>query len=135
MGAPEWITDERSRTKINRSVHRDWLNAEIEQRLSRHTSDYWIETLNEAGVACGRINNLKEVFEEPQVQHLGMLKKVTSKHLRRADAHGPARHAQPHALDDRARGAEAAASTRRKSSPRSATTASDLARMKAAGVF
>ena len=81
MGAPEWITDERSRTKTNRSVHRAWLNAEIEKRLMRNTSDYWIETLNEAGVACGRINNLKEVFEEPQVKHLGILKKITSKHL------------------------------------------------------
>ena len=80
MGAPEWITDERSKTKTNRSVHRAWLNAEIEKRLMRNTSDYWIATLNEAGVACGRINNLKEVFEEPQVQHVGILKKVTSKH-------------------------------------------------------
>ena len=33
MGAPEWITDERSKTKSARSVNRDWLNAEIEQRL------------------------------------------------------------------------------------------------------
>jgi formyl-CoA transferase len=66
---------------MNRSVHRDWLNAEIEKRLASNTSDYWIETLNAAGVACGRINNLKEVFEEPQVKHLGILKKVTSKHL------------------------------------------------------
>jgi formyl-CoA transferase len=81
MGAPEWITDERSKTKSNRSVHRDWLNAEIEKRLMQNTSDYWIEALNNAGVACGRINNLKEVFEEPQVKHLGILKKVTSKHL------------------------------------------------------
>ncbi|HKO67243.1 MAG TPA: CaiB/BaiF CoA-transferase family protein [Burkholderiaceae bacterium] len=81
MGAPEWITDERSKTKTNRSVHRAWLNAEIEKRLMRNTSDYWIATLNDAGVACGRINNLKEVFEEAQVQHLGILKKVTSKHL------------------------------------------------------
>jgi crotonobetainyl-CoA:carnitine CoA-transferase CaiB-like acyl-CoA transferase len=81
MGAPEWITDERSKSKSNRSVHRDWLNAEIEKRLMKNTSDYWIETLNEAGVACGRINNLKQVFEEPQVKHLGILKQVTSKHL------------------------------------------------------
>jgi formyl-CoA transferase len=81
MGAPEWITDERSKTKSGRSVHRDWLNAEIEKRLAANTSDYWIETLNAAGVACGRINNLKEVFEEPQVKHLGILKKVTSKAL------------------------------------------------------
>jgi crotonobetainyl-CoA:carnitine CoA-transferase CaiB-like acyl-CoA transferase len=78
MGAPEWITDERSKTKSARSVHRDWLNAEIEKRLVADTSDHWIHVLNEAGVACGRINNMKEVFEEPQVQHLGILKKVVS---------------------------------------------------------
>ena len=81
MGAPEWITDERSKTKSGRSVNRDWLNAEIEKRLQADTSACWIETLNAAGVACGRINNLKEVFEEPQVRHLGILKKVVSPHL------------------------------------------------------
>jgi crotonobetainyl-CoA:carnitine CoA-transferase CaiB-like acyl-CoA transferase len=81
MGAPEWIEDERSASKSARSVHRDWLNAEIEKRLAAHPSDYWIEKFNAAGVACGRINNLQEVFEEPQVKHLGMLKKVTSKHF------------------------------------------------------
>ncbi|HEX3096951.1 MAG TPA: CaiB/BaiF CoA-transferase family protein [Usitatibacter sp.] len=81
LGAPEWVTDERSRSKANRSVHRDWLNAEIEKRLANETSDYWIERLNREGVACGRINNVKEVFEEPQVKHLGMLKTVVSKRL------------------------------------------------------
>jgi len=81
MGAPEWITDERSRTKGNRSVHRDWLNAEIDKRLAANTSDYWIEKLNREGVACGRINDLKQVFEEPQVKHLGILRKVTSPRL------------------------------------------------------
>ena len=81
MGAPEWVTDERSKSKSNRSVHRDWLNAEIEKRLKEDTSDHWIEKLNAAGVACGRINNIRETFEEPQVQHLGILKKVTSPHL------------------------------------------------------
>ena len=78
LGAPEWITDERSKSKANRSVHRDCLNAEIEKRLARATSDYWIEKLNAEGVACGRINDVQQVFEEPQVQHLGMLRKVAS---------------------------------------------------------
>ena len=81
MGAPEWIEDERSKAKSARSVHRDWLNAEIEKRLAQETSEHWIEKLNAAGVACGKINNIREVFEEPQVQHLGILKKVVSKHL------------------------------------------------------
>jgi crotonobetainyl-CoA:carnitine CoA-transferase CaiB-like acyl-CoA transferase len=81
LDAPEWISDERSKTKSARSVNRDWLNAEIEQRLQHGTSDYWIEKLNSAGVACGRINNLKQAFDEPQVQHLQMLQKVTSSRL------------------------------------------------------
>src|SRR3954469_9303224 len=53
LGAPDWIEDDRSKTKSARSVHRDWLNAEIEARLMKNTSDHWIRTLNEAGVACG----------------------------------------------------------------------------------
>ncbi len=81
LDAPEWIADERSKTKSARSVNRDWLNAEIEQRLMEKSSDYWIEKLNQAGVACGRINNLQQAFEEPQVQHLKMLRKVTSPRL------------------------------------------------------
>ncbi len=81
LGAPEWIGDERSKSKAVRSVNRDWLNAEIEKRLALETSDHWIGKLNAAGVACGRINDIRETFEEPQVQHLGMLRNVTSKWL------------------------------------------------------
>ncbi len=80
LGAPEWIEDARASSKGARSKNRDWLTAEIEQKLAAHTSEYWIELLNREGVACGRINNLKEVFEEPQVRHLGMVKTVVSKH-------------------------------------------------------
>ena len=81
LGAPEWIHDERAKDKVARSKNRNWLNYEIEQRLQKETSDYWIEKLNEAGVACGRINNIKEAFEEPQVKHLGMLQEVVSPRL------------------------------------------------------
>ncbi|MFL6718554.1 MAG: CoA transferase, partial [Burkholderiaceae bacterium] len=36
---------------------------------------------NAGGVACGLINDVRAVFEEPQVQHLGMVKEVESRHL------------------------------------------------------
>ena len=81
LGAPHWVTDQRSHDKKSRSVHRDWLNAEINERLAAHDRAYWIERLNAGGVACGLINNLQEVFEEPQVQHLGMVKDVLSAHF------------------------------------------------------
>ena len=81
LGAPQWVTDERSHDKKSRSVHRDWLNAEINQRLALQDRAYWIERLNSGGVACGLINNLQEVFAEPQVRHLGMVKDVVSRHF------------------------------------------------------
>ena len=81
LGAPEWVNDERYRDKKGRSVNRDALNAEINQRLAAHDRAYWIERLNDGGVACGLINTVREVFEEPQIQHLGMVKEVVSAHL------------------------------------------------------
>lgn len=85
LGAPEWITDPRYHDKAARSVNRDSLNAEINRRLAEQDRSHWIERFNAGGVACGHINDLREVFEEPQVQHLGMVKEVLSPH------HGPQR--------------------------------------------
>lgn len=80
LGAPEWVSDERYKDKMGRSVNRDTLNAEINRRLAAQDRAYWIERLNAGGVACGHINNVKEVFDEPQIQHLKMVKDVVSKH-------------------------------------------------------
>ncbi len=81
LGAPEWINDARFRDKPSRSVNRDALNAAIEERLAAHDSAHWIELFNELGVACGRINDMRQVFEEPQVQHLNMVKTAVSARL------------------------------------------------------
>ena len=134
MEAPEWMADERSETKGARDVNRDWLNAEIEKRLAGHTSDYWIEKFNAAGVACGRINDLEEVFEEPQVQHLGMLRKVVSKHLGEQVLMG-----QPVTLERTPSTIARAAPRRGEHSDEILAElgygAEELARMKAAGVY
>ncbi len=81
LGMPEWVTDERYHDKASRSVNRDSLNAEINQRLAAQDRAYWIDRFNEGGVACGVINNLQEVFEDPQVQHLNIVKDVVSGRL------------------------------------------------------
>ncbi len=80
LGAPEWVTDARYHDKMGRSVNRDTLNEEINRRLAGQDRAYWVERFNEGGVACGLINNVQEVFEEPQIQHLGMVKEVVSAH-------------------------------------------------------
>jgi formyl-CoA transferase len=81
LGAQEWIADARYHDKAGRSVNRDSLNAEINRRLADQDCAYWIEQFNAGGVACGLINDVRAVFEEPQVQHLGMVKEVESRHL------------------------------------------------------
>jgi formyl-CoA transferase len=83
LGAPEWVTDERYKDKQGRSINRDSINAEINRRLASQDRAYWVERFNTGGVACGLINDVKGVFEEPQVQHLGIVKDVVSLH------HGP----------------------------------------------
>lgn len=80
LEAPQWVSDERYQDKMGRSVNRDSLNAEINRRLAKQDRSYWIEHLNAGGVACGLINNLQEVFDEPQIQHLKMVKDVLSEH-------------------------------------------------------
>jgi formyl-CoA transferase len=134
LGSPDWITDDRSKSKSNRSVHRDWLNAEIEKKLAAEGSDHWIDKLNAAGVACGRINNMKEAFAEPQVQHLGMLKKVTSKWLGEQTLMGQpiTLERTPHTI---ARAAPRRGEHTEEILSEAGYGADDLARMKAAGVY
>jgi crotonobetainyl-CoA:carnitine CoA-transferase CaiB-like acyl-CoA transferase len=64
------------RTAGARSRHRAALNAEIESCLQGHTSAEWIARLNEAGVPCGPIYSIDQVFADPQVQHLGIAQSV-----------------------------------------------------------
>ena len=56
--------------------NRDQLNAEIEALTRARTSAEWIERLNAAGVPCGPIYRIDEVFADPQVQHLGIARAI-----------------------------------------------------------
>ena len=64
-----------------RLTHRDALNAAIESVTVSRGSDDLVESLNAAGVPCGPINSIDDVFADPQVQHLGMSKPVQHKSL------------------------------------------------------
>src|SRR6516162_7858157 len=69
-GHPDYI-DAAARLK-----NRDALNAEIDKILSRRTSAEWVDALNEAGVPCGPIYAIDQVFADPQVKHLGIAQSV-----------------------------------------------------------
>jgi crotonobetainyl-CoA:carnitine CoA-transferase CaiB-like acyl-CoA transferase len=67
LGMPELRDDPRFRTNDLRVANRAAINAAILARLSTGTTEHWIATLNTAGVPCGRVMGLAEVFADPQV--------------------------------------------------------------------
>jgi formyl-CoA transferase len=64
------------KTAAARLKNRDALNAEIDKIMSHRTSADWVDALNEAGVPCGPIYSIDQVFADPQVEHLGIAQSV-----------------------------------------------------------
>jgi crotonobetainyl-CoA:carnitine CoA-transferase CaiB-like acyl-CoA transferase len=56
----------------SRSTNRVALNQAISDVTKQRASAELIDILNKAGVPCGPINRMDEVFADPQVRHLGM---------------------------------------------------------------
>lgn len=60
-----------------RSTNRDEVNAALEKHTVTYTSDDLIDVLNKAGVPCGPIYSIDKMYDDPQVQHLGLRHPVT----------------------------------------------------------
>jgi formyl-CoA transferase len=54
-----------------RAKHRAALNAELNAALAKKKGAEWIEALNAAGVPCGPIYSMDQVFADAQVKHIG----------------------------------------------------------------
>ena len=62
----------RSETLGLRTRHAAALKAEIEQALAAHGTAHWLVAIDAAGVPCGPINRLDQVYADPQVQARGL---------------------------------------------------------------
>jgi crotonobetainyl-CoA:carnitine CoA-transferase CaiB-like acyl-CoA transferase len=71
-GHPEWSDDPRFATNVQRVGHREVLIPLIRQVTVFRTTAQWVADLGAAGVPCGPINNLAEVFDDPQVRARGL---------------------------------------------------------------
>lgn len=65
VGRPE-LDDHRFDTAPLRVDHRAPLNAILTDIFADHDQDYWIELLNDAGLACGRVRDVEDVINHPQ---------------------------------------------------------------------
>ena len=71
-GHPEWADDPRFASNKARVAHRAELIPLIRQATVYRTTAQWLTALEQAGVPCGPINDLAQVFADPQVQHRGL---------------------------------------------------------------
>ncbi|MET3105335.1 formyl-CoA transferase [Oxalobacteraceae bacterium GrIS 2.11] len=65
---PELADDARFMTNPQRVQLRDTLVPMLAEMVRKKTKAQWLALLEESGVPCGPINNLEEVFNDPQVQ-------------------------------------------------------------------
>jgi len=78
VGREDWITDPLFETARGRSDNRDALGEEIEAITCTKPTAEWIALMTEAGVPAGEINDIGQVFRDPQVKHLGIAQPVKS---------------------------------------------------------
>ena len=76
IGAEALIADPAFATGAARSANRAKLNAAIAAVTRTRPSAEWIAALNAAGVPCGPIYKMNEVFADPQVRHLDITRRV-----------------------------------------------------------
>ena len=72
----EWRTDERFSTNAQRVRNIAELSAMLREVFGEWEREKLIAALDKAGVPCGPINSVADVFREPQVQARGMLRYV-----------------------------------------------------------
>jgi formyl-CoA transferase len=85
IGRPDLPEDPRFSTSAGRSAHRAELNEIIAERLRQRTTAEWVRLLNDAGVPCGPVYRMDEVFADEQVRHLRMAAPVEHGELGRLD--------------------------------------------------
>lgn len=76
IGAPELALQPEYATAPARSANRDALNAEIGRLTEKRTTDEWVHELNAAGVPCGPIYTVDQMFADEQVKHLRIAQDV-----------------------------------------------------------
>jgi crotonobetainyl-CoA:carnitine CoA-transferase CaiB-like acyl-CoA transferase len=83
LGRKDLLEDARFGSNEERAKNRAALNQVLNDALKSRTSAQWVEALNAAGVPCGPIYKVDQVFADPQVQHLEAAAEVAHPRLGR----------------------------------------------------
>lgn len=81
IGRPEWGADARYDSTEKRFERRPELREVIEERLAEADSSAWLEIMERHSVPAGPIYAVDQMFEDPQVRHLGIARPVSHPEL------------------------------------------------------
>ncbi len=76
VGRPEWAADARFASNAQRVAHIDVLNALLAERFRDRGREELTQALGAAGVPCGPLNTIPQVFEDAQIRHRGLLQRL-----------------------------------------------------------
>ena len=76
IGQPHLVQDERFRTNQARVAHRQELLELLKTAFRTHTASEWCQRLWAANVPAGPVNNIAEVYADPQVQYREMVQEI-----------------------------------------------------------
>lgn len=76
LGDETLATDPKFATNDSRLAHHEEFKARVEAALAAATAAEWVTRFEAAQVAAGPIYEFDEVFEDPQVKHLGLVAEV-----------------------------------------------------------
>lgn len=83
LGMPELATQAEFATNASRVANRNSLRSVMAEAVLKHSRSVLLEALENAGVPCGPINDMAQVFAEPQTQHRALA--LTLRHGRQTD--------------------------------------------------
>jgi crotonobetainyl-CoA:carnitine CoA-transferase CaiB-like acyl-CoA transferase len=76
IGLEELAQDERYATNPDRVANREELVEILQREFSKRPADEWVEEIRDAGVPCGPVNALADVFTDEHVLSSGVLQDV-----------------------------------------------------------
>jgi len=76
LGLNDLLTDARFATNPDRVRNKVELTRALEEVLAAKPSAEWLKIIDSAGVPCGPVHTLSEVFEDPQVLYRRMVEEV-----------------------------------------------------------
>jgi len=76
VGRPELAEDERFATNPDRVANREALISELQKEFGQRPAEEWVGEIRDAGIPCGPVNSLADVFADDHVLGSGILQDI-----------------------------------------------------------